>query len=74
MEKNLDQMKPIWYFVGVILLLIGSVVLIAGIYYLFVPSHHHIELEGLHIDLWWGSVLIITGAVMIFLNRKPVSR
>ncbi len=70
MEEKEEQMKPIWYFVGLILLIIGLIVLVAGIYYLFVPAHHTVELSGLHIDIWWGMVLIIGGGVLIYFNNK----
>ena len=72
MSENEDQMKPIWYFVGLILLVIGLIVLSAGIYYLFVPEHHHVELPGLHINIWWGIVLLISGVIFLYTNRKRI--
>ncbi len=72
MTENENQMKPIWYFVGLILLIVGFIVLAAGIYYLFVPDHHPIELTGLHINIWWGIILMIGGSVMAYANRKSI--
>ena len=31
------QMKPIWYFVGLILLVMGTLILLSGIYHLISP-------------------------------------
>ncbi len=69
---NENQMKPIWYFVGWILLIIGFIVLTAGIYFLFVPEHHHVELPNLHINIWWGILLTFCGGLLILLNKKPM--
>ncbi len=71
MSEDVLQMKPIWYFVGLILIIIGVIVLLAGLYYLFEPINFHIELSGLHTSIWWGVVLIIGGCLLSFLNRKP---
>ncbi len=72
MSEETLQMKPIWFFVGWVLMVIGTLVLAAGIYRLFNPMNMHIELSGLHIDIWWGAVLIIGGWVLRFFNRKPM--
>jgi len=72
MPEELNKMKPIWFYVGWIILIIGAIVLTAGIYYLFVPMHHHIELPGLHINIWWGLILMLGGVLLIFVNRKPM--
>lgn len=73
MNDETMQMKPIWYFVGWVLIIIGLLVLSAGIYHLFVPIKYHIELHGLHISIWWGTVLILGGVVLSFFNRKPMN-
>jgi hypothetical protein len=70
MSDEISEMKPIWYYVGVILVIIGILVLMAGIYYLFVPIPNKIELSNLHINIWWSLVLIISGCVMVYKNKK----
>ncbi len=72
MSEETLQMKPIWFFVGWVLMVIGTIVLAAGIYHLFNPLPFHIELRGLHIDLWWGAILVAGGWVLRFFNRKPL--
>ncbi len=72
MSENTVQMKPIWYLVGWVLIVIGVLVLSAGVYYLFVPANYHIELPGMHMSIWWGLVMIAGGILLAFFNRKPV--
>jgi hypothetical protein len=69
-EKPL-RMKPIWYFVGLILLSMGFIVLLAGLYSLFVSREAHTVLGELHADIWWGSIMMIVGGAFFFLNRNP---
>jgi hypothetical protein len=63
-------MKPIWYFVGIILLSMGFVVLLAGVYNLFVSREAHTVLGELHADIWWGAIMMSVGGIFFFLNRN----
>lgn len=72
MNEDTMRMKPIWFFVGWVLMVIGTIVLAAGLYHLFHPVPLDIELRGLHISIWWGAILILGGFVLRFYNRKPV--
>ena len=63
-------MKPIWYFVGLILSSMGLVLFINGIYYLLNPGSDHTVLKDLHPDIWWGALMIIVGLIYIIKNRK----
>jgi uncharacterized membrane protein HdeD (DUF308 family) len=63
-------MKPIWYFVGLILFIIGLIIEINGIYFLFNPSADKKVLANIHPDLWWGGIMIIVGLIYIIKNRK----
>ncbi len=63
-------MKPIWYFVGLILSSMGLVLFINGIYYLMNPSSDQTVLKDLHPDIWWGALMIIVGLIYIIKNRK----
>ncbi len=66
------MMKPIWYFVGLVMLIIGGLVLAAGIYYLLFPEKFDIALHGLHMSIWWGLVLMLGGGLLTYFNRKPM--
>jgi len=63
-------MKPIWYFVGLILFLMGLIIEINGIYFLFNPAADKKVLSNLHPDIWWGALMIIVGLIFILKNRK----
>jgi len=64
------EMKSIWYFVGLMLLAMGAVVFLSGIYYYFVPDQSSTVLRELHPDIWWGAVIIIAGAIFFFGSIK----
>lgn len=64
------KMKPIWYFVGLMLLAMGAVVVGSGIYRYFNPGNAKTVLADLHPDLWWGAVMIVAGAIFLLVNRK----
>ena len=61
---------PVWFFVGVILLIYGVLILAAGIYHLSDPPST--VLGNLHPEIWWGALLTIIGGVYVylFLPRK----
>mgnify|MGYP006278368429 CR=1 FL=1 len=65
-------MKPIWYFVGIALLVIGGIIMLTGIYYLFNPGESSTVLAELHPDLWWGAIMVIVGIVFIVKNKDVV--
>jgi hypothetical protein len=68
------EMKSIWYFVGLMLLAMGIVVFVSGIYYYFVPERSSTVLSNLHPDIWWGAIIIIAGAIFFFTNRKSAKK
>jgi hypothetical protein len=63
-------MKPIWYFVGLMLLIIGVILLGTGVYLLASPPEHVTILGDLHPDIWWGAVLLVGGLAFVLKNRK----
>jgi len=62
-------MKPIWWFVGLMLLAMGAVVLAAGLYLLAYPPAHTTVLARLRPNLWWGAVMMLAGAIFVFTHR-----
>jgi hypothetical protein len=68
------EMKSIWYFVGLMLLVMGAVVFLSGIYYYNASDRNTIILHELHPDIWWGAVIIVAGAVFYLNNRKKPHR
>ena len=70
MDSEPRKMKPIWYFVGLMLLAMGAVVVASGIYHYLNPGTVKTVLADLHPDLWWGAVMIVAGAIFFLVNRK----
>lgn len=64
-------MKPIWYFVGLILLIMGGLILLSGIYQILFPPSVKTVLAETHPDLWWGAIMILFGGFMYLKARKP---
>lgn len=63
-------MKPIWYFVGLILTIMGGIILLSGLYNLIQPSVSKVVLSEKHPDIWWGALMVIVGIIYIIRNRK----
>jgi hypothetical protein len=53
---------PVWFFVGVLLLGYGIIILISGLLNWSSPPNN-VVLTELHAPVWWGGVLIILGAI-----------
>jgi hypothetical protein len=66
-------MKPIWYFVGLIVLVIGGLIFCSGIYLLLNPPVVKTVLAELHPNLWWGGVMIIFGTGL-YIKMKNKTR
>ena len=55
---------PIWFFVGILLLVYGVLIGGMGVYHLIAPPapEHRVQLFELHADFWWGGLMAIVGA------------
>ncbi len=62
---------PVWFFVGVLLLIYGILILATGIYEFHNPPPT--VLANLHPALWWGVLLIILGGLFVYIHmpKKP---
>jgi hypothetical protein len=65
-------MKSIWFFVGILLLVIGAIVLLAGIVGVASPGGHPTVLASLQPRLWWGALMVVAGILFLLTNRRPV--
>lgn len=65
-------MKPIWYFVGLILFITGAIVVASGIYSFINPPEVKKVLSETHPELWWGALMMIVGAIYIWKNYNKV--
>ena len=59
------HMVPVWFFVGVILLIYGVLILATGLYEFSHPPAT--VLAYLHPAVWWGALLTIVGGVYVYL-------
>jgi len=66
-------MKSIWYFVGLLLVAMGSVIFASGLYGLWNPPAEQKVLAHLHPDLWWGIFMLVFGVVFTLLNRGKIA-
>lgn len=58
------KMYSIWFFVGVMLTILGLIITAMGIYYIFEPETHT-RLAHLNPSLWWGCVILIAGLAFL---------
>ena len=57
----------IWFFIGLLILIYGVLILGAGIAGLSSPPP--VVMAQLHVAIWWGAFLIVIGAVYVYLFR-----
>ena len=64
-------MKSIWFFVGILLLVLGVLILGAGIIGLMSDEPGQTVLANLHPRVWWGGIMTVAGMLFLVFNRKP---
>lgn len=55
------RMLPVWFFIGVLLLVYGVIILVTSLSYLHQPNN--VVLANYHAGIWGGVVLILLGGV-----------
>ncbi len=65
-------MKPIWYFVGLILLVMGAIIFATGLYLLANPPQVKTILSETHPNIWWGIIMFIFGGILFLKTRKQI--
>jgi hypothetical protein len=63
-------MISIWFFIGILVLFYGAVILAAGLWELSNPPEHPVVLANLHAGIWWGILLLGLGGWYTF-HFKP---
>lgn len=62
-------MRPIWFFVGLILTCIGGLIAVTGFVRLFTHTANT-PLSNLHPDLWWGLLMVVIGLIFVWFTRN----
>jgi len=70
MTQQKKGMKPIWYFVGWMLLTIGFLIVIAGVLNLFMTLPSTSVVGETHPDLWWGGIIGLIGSLYIWKYKE----
>jgi FtsH-binding integral membrane protein len=65
------HMIPVWFFVGVILLVYGVIILGTGIYEFSSPPPT--VLASTHPAVWWGALLTVIGGIYVYLYMPKKS-
>ncbi|HXW14808.1 MAG TPA: hypothetical protein VEN79_09890 [Terriglobia bacterium] len=65
------HMIPVWFFVGVILLIYGIIILGTGIYEFHDPPPT--VLANTHPAIWWGALLTAIGGVYVYIYKPKKS-
>jgi len=71
MTEEQDRVIPVWFFIGVILLIYGVIICVTGIAEISNPPKT--VLANLHAPIWWGAVLAAFGGLFAFLFRPKKS-
>jgi hypothetical protein len=58
-EKH--QIIPVWFFVGLLLLVYGFLILVSGLVEWSHPPNT--VLSELHAPVWWGGLLVVLGLI-----------
>jgi hypothetical protein len=66
-----DHIIPVWFFVGVLLLVYGVLILGSGLAEWSHPPDT--VLAELHAPIWWGGLLIVLGGVYCIVFRPGKS-
>ncbi|HNY92118.1 MAG TPA: hypothetical protein PKJ13_01725 [bacterium] len=59
-----SKMYSIWFFVGVMLTILGLIIVSMGVYYIFSPETHT-RLASLNPSLWWGAIMLTAGLLFL---------
>lgn len=57
----MEKMISIWFFIGLLLVAYGIIILGAGIYDYLNPVKNTVVLSDLHAGIWWGVLILGLG-------------
>ena len=63
MHQHRKRLIPIWFFIGLLLIAYGFLIMGQGMWELFNPPEHPVVLANLRAGIWWGALILLIGAV-----------
>jgi len=66
-DTHKDLIIPVWFFVGVLLLIYGVLICASGLAEWSAPQTT--TLSEMHAPVWWGALLAVVGAIYTALFR-----
>lgn len=60
MEHDPHAMIPIWFIIGINILVIGAIIFVTGLFRWNAPPNG-IQMSELHPDVWWGALMTAVG-------------
>ena len=72
MTQERKKTISIWYFIGLLILVYGVLILGAGLMGLTSPPP--VVMAELHVGIWWGALLIVIGLVYVYFFRPGRQR
>ncbi len=70
MNEKSQRMRSIWYFVGLMLLVMGGLVLAAGIVQWLASRPALTAFAHLHPAVWWGGLMMAGGVAFLLADRR----
>ena len=68
-----NKMISIWFFVGLMLTVLGVIITATGVYFLFRPQHET-TLAELNPSLWWGAVMLVGGLSFLIPSIRNLAK
>jgi len=72
MSRKTEGRKTIWYFVGIVLMVMGGPVFLAGIIDSFHTNSAETVLAQFYPGIWWGGIMFLTGLIFLLTNKNEV--
>lgn len=72
MSLSHKKAVPIWFVIGCLLTVYGALILGSGIYDYFVPANTSVAVPWLHLQVWWGLLVLALGLTYVILFHPRV--
>lgn len=69
MVEGRGRQIPIWFFIGITLLVYGLLIFLYGLLTWNDPAKRAMAMSHLHADVWWGGAMAVLGAFYVFRFR-----